>query len=170
MRLIILGAGGYGRTVEDVAAQTGRYEQILFLDDHGKEKDVLGQCSMFSQYVDASTEFYPAFGNNSIRIEWIRRLKNAGAVVAKIVHPSAYISPTVFLGVGIAVLPKAAISTGCKIQDGAIINLGALVDHGCVIGEGAHICVGAIVKAENHIPDGSKIEAGEVIQNRTFPL
>ena len=29
----ILGAGGYGRTVADVAAQTGEYNEILFLDD-----------------------------------------------------------------------------------------------------------------------------------------
>ena len=33
MRLIILGAGGYGRTVADTAAQTGAYNEILFLDD-----------------------------------------------------------------------------------------------------------------------------------------
>ena len=27
-RLVILGAGGYGRTVADVAAQSGQFEQI----------------------------------------------------------------------------------------------------------------------------------------------
>ena len=32
-RLMILGAGGYGKTVADVAAQLGCYEQIVFLDD-----------------------------------------------------------------------------------------------------------------------------------------
>ena len=31
MRLIILGAGGYGKTVADIARQSGKYEQIFFL-------------------------------------------------------------------------------------------------------------------------------------------
>ena len=34
MRLIIIGAGGYGRTVADVARQSGKYESIGFLDDN----------------------------------------------------------------------------------------------------------------------------------------
>ena len=31
-RLFILGAGGYGRTIADLAAQLGEYYQISFLD------------------------------------------------------------------------------------------------------------------------------------------
>lgn len=40
----------------------------------------------------------------------------------------------------------------------------------CVIEEGVHICLGAIVKAENRISKCMKIEAGTVIENRTYPL
>ncbi len=40
----------------------------------------------------------------------------------------------------------------------------------CVVEEGAHICLGAIVKAENQIPKCMKVEAGTVIENRTYPL
>ena len=64
MRLVILGAGGYGRTVADVAAQTGRYAEICFLDDHGDAPDVIGACCNFSQMIDDETIFYLAFGNN----------------------------------------------------------------------------------------------------------
>ena len=170
MRLIIVGAGGYGRTVADVAAQTGHFDEILFLDDHSQEKDVLGCCRDFTDYIDENTEFYPAFGVNCRRLAWIWRLEDEGARVASIIHPSAYISPTASLEIGIAVLPKAAVNTNCRIRNGAIINLGALVDHDCVIGEGSHICVGAIVKGENRIPDQMKLEAGQVIENRTYPL
>ena len=46
MRLIILGAGGFGRTVADLAAQSGRYETISFLDDGSNAPDVIGRkCS-----------------------------------------------------------------------------------------------------------------------------
>lgn len=40
MRLIILGAGGYGKTVADIARQSGKYEQIYFLDD-GQEREAV---------------------------------------------------------------------------------------------------------------------------------
>ena len=32
-KLLILGAGGYGKTVADVAQQLGYYDKIAFLDD-----------------------------------------------------------------------------------------------------------------------------------------
>ena len=74
------------------------------------------------------------------------------------------------LGKGTVVLPKAVVNTDTVVGQGVIVNCSAVIDHGCVIGDGAHICLGAIVKAENRIPDCMKIEAGEVIENRKFPL
>lgn len=41
MRLIILGAGGYGKTVADIARQSGKYEQIYFLDDGQETSDLI---------------------------------------------------------------------------------------------------------------------------------
>jgi len=68
------------------------------------------------------------------------------------------------------VLPKAIINTGVVVNTGCIINCGAIIDHGCVIENGVHICLGAIVKAENRIPKCMKVEAGTVIENRTYPV
>ena len=170
MRLIILGAGGYGRTVADVAAQTGRFSDIRFLDDNSQAADVLGQCGDFRQFADDQTAFYPAFGNNEGRLKWLDALTEAGCTIPVIVHPTAYISPLASIAVGTTVLPKALINTGCEVKRGCIVNCGAIVDHGCVLEEGVHICLGAIVKAENRIPRCMKIEAGQVIDNRTYPL
>ena len=168
MRLIILGAGGYGRTIADVAAQTGAYDQILFLDDNSRAEDVIGRCADYAAYNDENTVFYPAFGNNEGRVSWLNRLMENGCRVATIVHPTAYVSPTVRMAEGNAVLPHAIVNTGCEIKAGCIINCGAIVDHGCVLEDGVHVCLGAIVKAENRIPSLMKIEAGEIVQNRTF--
>ena len=49
MRLVILGAGGYGKTVADVARQSGEYDEILFLDDHAAE--AAGRCGEFAQFI-----------------------------------------------------------------------------------------------------------------------
>lgn len=169
-RLVILGAGGYGRTVADVAAQSGRFAEIVFLDDHAETPDVVGRCADFAAFQNDDTTFYPAFGNNEGRLGWLHRLEESGCKLLTLIHPTAYVSPTVTLGAGTVVLPKAVINTGTVVKKGCIVNCGALVDHGCVLEAGVHVCLGAIVKAENRIPSCKKIEAGEVVQNRTFPV
>ena len=72
--MVILGAGGYGRTVADVAAQMGRFEEIRFLDDHSDAPDIMGACCDFAQMIGDNTAFYPAFGNNEARMDWLHRL------------------------------------------------------------------------------------------------
>lgn len=168
MRLIILGSGGYGRVVADVAMQTGIYDEIAFLDDHDTREDVLGKCEEYLQFTGKETVFYPAFGNNVLRQSWIMQMAEKGIQIATIIHPTAYISPASMMGKGCVVLPKAAVNSYTEIQDGCIINMGALIDHNCVIGAGSHICLGAIVKADNHIPACTKIEAGVVLENGSY--
>jgi UDP-3-O-[3-hydroxymyristoyl] glucosamine N-acyltransferase len=170
MRLIILGAGGYGRTVADAAAQTCAYDAIFFLDDNSQAEDVIGKCTDHAAFANENTAFYPAFGNNEGRMTWLNRLTESGCNVATIIHPSAYVSPTVRMADGNVVLPHAIVNTFCEIKVGCIVNCGAIIDHGCVLEEGVHVCLGAIVKAENRIPRCMKIEAGEIIPNRTYPV
>lgn len=170
MRLIIIGAGGYGRTVADLAQQSGRYGQIAFLDDQSWAPEVLGVCGAFAEFADGSTEMYPAFGNNELRLAWLDKLERAGIPVMTLAHPTAYVSPTAKVGAGTVVLPHAVVNTACAVNRGCIINCGAIVDHNCWLEEGVHVCLGAVVKAENRIPRCMKIEAGTVVENRTYPL
>ncbi len=170
MKLIILGAGGYGRTVADIARQSNCYSEILFLDDNSPAGDVVGKCSEYINFVAHDTAIYPAFGNNEVRLQWIKKIEVAGGIVPTLIHASAYVSPEAAVGNGTVVLPKAVINTGVTVKQGCVVNCGAIIDHGCVIEEGTHICLGAIIKAENQIPKCMKVEAGAVIENRTYPL
>lgn len=170
MKLIILGAGGYGKTVADIARQSGRYEDVYFLDDNATDPLVIGKCADYINHITPDTELYPAFGNNESRLLWIERLETAGASIPTLIYDTAYVSPEATVKKGTVVLPKAIINTGVIINSGCIINCGAIIDHGCVIEDGVHICLGAIVKAENRIPKCMKVEAGVVIENRTYPV
>lgn len=170
MRLLILGAGGYGQTIADIARQSGRYTQVCFLDDGKIGAEILGKCAEYKNFEDGATQFYPAFGNNTGRIEWLNRFKQEGVSVPTLVHPTAYVSPMAQVEEGSVVLPRAVINTGSVVKRGCIVNCGAIVDHGCVLEEGVHLAPGAIVKAENRIPSCTKVESGEVIQNCTYPV
>ena len=157
-RLVILGAGGYGRTVQDIAHQLD-YSTIV-LDD----ADSAHPLSSFQSYIESSTSFIPAFGNNAFRMEWINRIEESGGQLATLIHPTAYVSPTATINPGTVILPHAIVNTDVEVGKGCIINLGAIVDHGCILEEGVHVCLGAVIKVENRIELLSKIEAGEVVE------
>lgn len=165
MKLVILGQGSYSKTVADIAMQLG-YVLLAMLDD----KDLFHPLSSYAEYIANDVEFIPAFGNNAFRLEWLDRISTAGGRLATLIHPTAYISPTAVIEEGCVVLPKALINTDVIVKRGCIINLGAIIDHGCIIKEGCHICLGAIVKGENQIAALTKIEAGGVVQARTYPI
>ena len=169
-KLLILGAGGYGKTVADVARQLGTYDKIAFLDDGRTGPEILGACEEYALFCDGDTQVYPAFGNNEIRKNWLERLLWEDIPVPTLVHPTAYVSPAAMLGSGTVVLPKAVVNTGVTVGIGCIINIGSLIDHDSIIGDYTHLAPGAIVKAENRIPGGIKIDSGEVIENREYPL
>ena len=169
-QLLILGAGGYGRTVADVARQLGCYGRIDFLDNLQTGERILGKCDDYRRFLEEYEELYPAFGNNELRVRWLNRFLSEGIAVPTLVHPRAYVSPEARLESGVVILPMAVVNTGVTVKNGCIINIGALVDHDCVLEEGVHLAPGAIVKAENRIHTGAKIDSGVVIENRYYPL
>ena len=169
-KLLILGAGGYGKTVADVAAQLGYYDKISFLDDGQTGENILGKCDAYAKFVDGETDVYPAFGYHAYRMKWLELFLEKGYSVPTLIHPRAYVSPTAKIGTGTVVLPMAVVNTGVTVKEGCIINIGAMIDHDSIIEAGCHLAPGAIVKAENRICAGSKIESGIIIQNREYPL
>ena len=169
-KLLIFGAGGFGKTVADLAAQLNRYDCIAFLDDSQTGENILGKCQDFAIFAGENTEFFAAFGNPIYRMKWLNAAMEQQCHIATLIHPRAYVSPVASIAPGSVVLPMAVVNTGVKVETGCIINCGAIVDHDCVIETGSHIAPGAVVKAENRIAAGSKIESGTVIQNREFPL
>jgi len=169
-KLLILGAGGYGKVVYELAQILGCYDKVAFLDDGRSGSNVLGGCSEYAMFADEHTEVYPAFGSYELRMRWMEILEEEGIPVPTLIHPNAYVSPSARIGVGSVVLPMAVVNTNVTIGDGCIINIGSLIDHDSVIGDGVHLAPGAIVKAENRIPEGMKIDSGEVIENRAYPL
>ena len=168
-RLVLLGAGGYAQTLADLVTQTGAYEEVIFLDDNSFAKNVRGACADYVNFKDENTAFYPAFGNNALRMKWLKQFTDEGLFIPTFIHPAAYVSPTAKLEKGVVVLPLAVVNTNSYIKSGCIINCGAIIDHDCVLEEGVHVCAGAVIKAENRLPAGLKVEAGEVILNRVYP-
>lgn len=162
--LIIIGAGGQGRVVADIASLAG-YTNICFLDDANIRNDNrLGRVEDFIKYIDDS-DFFVAIGNNIIRKRIHERLVEAHANIVTLIHPNATVSPSVKLGRGVVVMAGAVINTGCVIGDGVIVNTSSSVDHDCKIDDFVHVSVGSHLAGTISVGEGTFIGAGATIIN-----
>lgn len=161
-RLIIIGAGGHGRVVSDIAKRCG-YDEISFLDDAGSN-GAIGRVSDHPLYKD-SADFIVAVGNNKVREQLQAELVSNGCDLATLVHPNAVCGENVRIGKGTVVMPGAVINTGAVIGTGVIVNTCCSVDHDCVINDFCHISVGAHVAGTVKIGFRTMIGAGATVIN-----
>lgn len=158
--LLIIGAGGHGKVVAEIAEDIG-YEQIAFLDDN--VLDAIGKVSEFDDFKYKYSNAFVGIGNNKLRGELIQKLQDCGYTIPILIHPSAYVSRTAKIGNGTVVEPKAVVNANTVVGKGCIISAGSIVDHDVKVGICCHVNVGAIVKAGGRIEDFQKLDAGEVV-------
>ena len=147
--LLVVGAGGHGKVVADAAGETGRWDQIAFLDDGypellsaRQEWPVLGKVNQALEFLNRYSDIVIAIGDNFLRVQLLRYFAEAGFNLPVIVHPAAFASKDAILEPGSVLFAQAAVNAGAKASFGCIINTGATVDHDCVLGEGVHLSPG----------------------------
>ncbi|MBD1390507.1 acetyltransferase [Neiella sp. HB171785] len=156
-RLVILGAGGHGKVVADVAQLSQDYDKLLFLDDAFERigecagLPVAGPLSDFSRYINEHTHFFVAMGSCAGRQSWLQQLLAAKAQLATLIHPTAIIAHSVVIESGVLICAGAIINPDSKIGLGVIINTGATIDHDCVIGAYSHVCPGVSIAGMVHV-------------------
>ncbi|WP_416828178.1 hypothetical protein [Ectobacillus polymachus] len=164
--LLIIGAGGHGRAVKEVAEAMGSFGEIRFLDDQASSEFVIGTSADVVKLKHAYHYVIPAFGDSALRMKWIKKLEDLGYTVPILIHPSAYVSPSATIDFGTVVMPHAMIHTNVVIRRGCICSIGSIVDHDAVIESGCHIDCGAIVKSHCVVMANTKIESGVVVSSR----
>lgn len=167
--LIIIGAGGHGKVVADIAIKMNKWKSIVFLDDNDSVKDcmglkVLGRIADAAKYKEVA-QFVVAIGNNIIREQVQERLESLGVEIISLVHPSAVIGTDVLIGIGTVVMPGAIINSSSKIGKGCIINTGCTIDHDNIIEDYVHISPGVNLAGTVKICKGSWIGIGSVVSN-----
>lgn len=149
-RLIIIGAGPHAKVVADILKQNNEYEIAGLIDAERKPGflglNVIGNDdSLAGLYADGIKKAIVAVGNNIIRKRLFEKAVDTGFEMVNAVSGSAVISPGVFMGKGIAVMPGAVINVDTVLGDGCIINTNASVDHDGRIGEFVHIAPGSVL-------------------------
>ena len=147
-RLLILGAGGHGMMVADIARAMG-FERICFLDDrwpglsHVLKWPVVGKFKDLPGVVQRSDQVFAAVGDNAARLALHRGLAMQGLNIPVLKHPSSVVSEEAQIGPGSVVMALVAVNASAVVGEAVILNTGCSVDHDNFIEDGAHISPGA---------------------------
>ncbi|MDA8139139.1 MAG: acetyltransferase [Desulfobacteraceae bacterium] len=144
-RLIIVGAGGFGREVLNWAlhAEAGQQDWRVagFLD--GNPRALEGYDYPFAILGDPKTHrpdagecFLCAIGEPRIKLAVCQALEQAGARFVSLVHPSAVVGRTVVLGPGCIICPGAVVTADVRLGRHVAVNACASIGHDVVIGDG----------------------------------
>lgn len=162
-KLLIIGAGGHGYVVKEIAQDVGWYEKIDFVDD--RSKDAIGMISDLRALRKEYDSAIVSIGNNELRCKIVDELKRIGYNIPILIHPSAYVSKSCVLGVATIIEPKAVVNSNSDIGEGCIISVGAIVDHNAIVGDFCQIDAGAVVCSGKRVESKTKINAGCAVKN-----
>lgn len=168
-RLLVVGAGGHGRSVAEVAELSGQFEVVGFLDDSlpSGEKvlnvPVLGNVISLASHLGAFDQVIVAIGNNTMRERLLQQLTLVGVELATLIHPRAIVSPSVVLGAGSVVMAGAIVGTEAHLGIGVIVNCGAVVDHHATVEDFGHLGVNSSMAGGTVLGHSAWLQAGATL-------
>jgi len=168
-RLLIVGAGGHGRSVAEAVLAAGVYEVTGFVDDSAPGLarvggyPVLGTTHDLSAYRTHAEAAIVAIGNNALREALCHRLVAAGFELATVVHPRAIVSPSAVVGPGSAIMAGAVVGTDARLGCGVIVNCGAVVDHDAQVHDYGHLGVNACMSGGSALGRSAWMQAGSAL-------
>ena len=186
-RIVIIGAGGFGREMLAwVRQSTAGIAVKGFLDDNlaalerfAKDVPVLDRVEDYAPAPDDL--FVCAMGRIKYKRACVERMLARGGVFTSVVHASAVVGEDVELGCGVILCPHTVVGSDARLGDFVTINLHSTVAHDAVIGRWTQLhchvdITGGVVLGESvtvgshasvlpgvRVGDGAVIGAGAVV-------
>ncbi len=164
-RIVIIGAGGHGKVVADIASKLN-YKNIVFLDDNATESclgfPIVGKLASAQTLNDGNTKFVIAVGNNDAR----KNIANSNELPwITLVHPSAELGMNVSLGEGTVVMAKAVINPSATVGKHCIINTAAVIEHDNELSDFVHVSPKAALGGTVKVGECTHIGIGATVKN-----
>lgn len=177
MNLYILGAGGHGKVLADVALDSYKFENIYFLDDNKKVGSKVMNISVINcidyKYIASlntkENYFIVAFGNNIQRRNTQKILEELDVNIISLIHSKTSISKFSSIGKGSVICAGAILGPNTSVGEGSIINHSATIDHDCKLGDFIHICPNSSLAGNVKVDSLTILGIGtKVIENITI--
>lgn len=149
--IVIVGAGGCGREVYEMALETFSPEQYRikgFLSDIPTDLDKYPETKAEVRIIDTIIDykvqdddrFLLAIGDVEGRNKVLESLLDRGAKFLSLIHPKAMVFRNAVLGKGVILYPFVGVSDYAKIGDFCLVNAYTSVGHDAVLEEKSVVC------------------------------
>jgi sugar O-acyltransferase (sialic acid O-acetyltransferase NeuD family) len=145
-KLIIVGAGGFGREIlawiKEVQTPAQGYETVCFIDDN---LQALDQYNYQGKIISRIQDYCPQEGDVLVmgiaapprrKLEIAESLLQKGAKFISLIHPSAVIGNNVRLGQGCVICQNVVMTCDILIGDFVSINVLSVIGHDASIKDG----------------------------------
>lgn len=156
--LLIVGAGGYGQVVREIAEK--EYHPIDFLDDNHPE--AVGRICDLEVLQNRYDGVIVAIGNPAIRKQIFRQIEKPVSVI----HPRAVISRRAQIGPGCVIEANSVINPSASVTEGCFVCAGAVVNHDAVVSGFCQIDCNAVVESGAVVPEGTKVISCSVFKRK----
>jgi sugar O-acyltransferase (sialic acid O-acetyltransferase NeuD family) len=153
-KLLLVGAGGFGRVVLEHASQ--HYDCAFVDDGDATEVDgvkVIGKIADIHGLYPEYKLLLVTIGNNALREKIYSQATEIGYRFPNIIVLSAYISPHAHIGTGNVILNNAVIQNNARMGNGCILNPGVELHHDSSIGDNVLIYTNSVVRSLTHVGD-----------------
>ena len=155
-KLLLVGAGGFGRVVLEHAIK----EYVCAFIDDGvpvgtmvNDVPVGGKISDIGSLYGEYKKLIVVIGNNSLREKVYREAAKIGYDFPNIIAPSAYLSPYSTIGKGCVILNNVVVQNGAVLGDGVILNPGVEAHQDSNIGNNVLVYANSVIRSLTHIGD-----------------
>ena len=168
-KLLLVGAGGFGRVVLEHASQN--YD-CFFVDDADVDEvdgtPVIGKINDLDQLFEEYKKLIVTIGNNQLREKIYIQAGDIGYTFPNIIVSSAYISPRACVGAGSVILNNVVIQNNAKVGNGVILNPGVEIHHDSEIGNNVLIYTNSVIRSLAKIGDRAHIGSTLTISNEVI--
>lgn len=161
-RLVIVGAGGFGREVHSWVKTSPRWAERLGIDSVVFVDDNEPTVPVRAAIISTVREYWPedrdlvicAIGAPAARRDVTRLLAMRDAPMGTFVHDRAVLGDNIQLGVGSIVCPDVLITCDVVIGDNVHINIGCTIAHDVTIGDFSTLSPACNLNGDVRIEDG----------------
>lgn len=175
--LIIIGAGGMGREVYNLATQCPGYLESYrikgFLDDNLESLDKFNVyppvLSKIQDYIIKKNDvFICSVGNVQIKRQLIDYINKKDGKFISLIHPTSLINCTASIGEGSIVFPYSQIGSHAVIGNYVLIQSYAAIAHDAVIGNYSRIDIQVVCVGSVKVGEAVTIHSGAIINHKVI--
>ena len=174
-RLVIIGAGGYGRELYGAALGAVGYGTAFdvrgFLDARPEALDgfkgyppILGSPEAYVP--EADDVFIAALGDIGSRKRCVRQIEGRGGRFVAVIHRTAVLGPNVTVGAGSFIAPNVTLTADVRVGRHAAVFHNTSVGHDAELGDFSHVYAQCSLGGSVRLGEGAVVYPGSVVVPR----